>query len=270
MEENPELLQNGDWNGENRQVQAVPVFLIHDGGGTTFAYHCLDPLARPAYGIFNPYFRNGGRFEGGIRGMGRLYAGIIRRTCAESDFPAQRNSDGSVNILIGGWSMGGLLSLEIAKVLTGDCGVRIIGVLMMDSIYSVNPPSVRLEALDHLGLGKSKNEFLSLKAMKEALRVIQEWEPPVWAGDQVAKRPRISLLRALDHIPTGSDRVHVADIYRNDRTLGWDQYDMGMFTDIVSVPGNHFEMFSFQHIPEISKTIKRCLDKLEMLGSISH
>lgn len=35
---------------------AIPVFLIHDGGGTTFAYHCLDPLDRSVYGIFNPIF----------------------------------------------------------------------------------------------------------------------------------------------------------------------------------------------------------------------
>ncbi|KAK8138476.1 hypothetical protein PG984_001856 [Apiospora sp. TS-2023a] len=294
MERNPEVIQKG-----GRASEAMPLFLIHDGGGTTFAYHCLDPLDRPAYGIFNPYFRNGGRFEGGIRGMGRLYASIIRRTCAEPDFPSPRNAaDGSVDILLGGWSLGGLLSLEVAKVLAesgggggGSGSVRVVGILMVDSIYPVNPPSVRMESMDHLGLGKSKNEFLTLKAMKEALRVIQEWEPPVWEGEghggggggddtdvsddqqQVAprrRRPRVSLLRARDPIPTGSDRVHVADIYRHDPTLGWDQYDTTMFTDNTSVAGNHFEMFSFKHIPELSVAIKKYLDRLEMLGPVSH
>lgn len=265
MDKNPELIQDGGWNGGINQKQATPAFLIHDGGGTTFAYHCLDPLDRPVYGIFNPYFRNGGKFEGGIRGMGRLYAGIIRRTCADPEFPAQRESDGKVNILIGGWSLGGLLSLEVAKVLTGDSGVRVIGVLMVDSLCPVNPPSVRLEAFDHLGMGKSRNEFLTLKAMKEALRTIQEWEPPVWAGGQLALRPRFSLLRALDPIPTGTDRIHVADIYRTNPTLGWDQYDKGMFTDVGSVSGNHFEMFSFKHIPEVSEAMKGYLDRLEIL-----
>lgn len=45
--------------------------------------------------------------------------------------------------------------------------------LMMDSIYAVNPPStIRLEALDNMAAGeKSKNELLTLLAMKEALRV---------------------------------------------------------------------------------------------------
>lgn len=259
MDKNPELIQDGPRN------QATPAFLIHDGGGTTFAYHCLDPLDRPVYGIFNPYFANDGKFEGGIRGMGRLYAGIIRRACADPDFPAQPESDGKINILIGGWSLGGLLSLEIAKVLTGDSGVRVIGVLMVDSLCPVNPPSVRLEAFDHLGIGRSRNQSLTVKAMKEALRTIQEWEPPVWADDQLARRPRFSLLRAQEPVPTGTDRTHLADIYRTSATLGWDQYDKGMFTDVGSVPGNHFEMFSFKHIPEVSKAIKRYLDRLEIL-----
>ncbi|KAK7920219.1 hypothetical protein PG985_008241 [Apiospora marii] len=276
MEKNPEVIQKGGAS------EALPLFLIHDGGGTTFAYHCLDPLDRPTYGIFNPYFGNGGRFEGGIRGMGRLYASIIRRTCAEPDFPSSSRhaaADGGVDILLGGWSLGGLLSLEVAKVLAeSGGGVRVVGILMVDSIYPVNPPSVRMESMDHMGLGKSKNEFLTLNAMKEALRVIQEWAPPVWesgghgggdATDARHRRPRVSLLRARDPIPTGSDRVHVADIYRNDPTLGWDQYDRNMFTDNMSVAGNHFEMFSFKHIPDLSVAMKKYLDRLEMLGPVS-
>jgi hypothetical protein len=166
--------------------------------------------------------------------------------------------------------MGGLLSLEIAKVLTGDHGVRIIGVLMMDSVYTVDPPMVCFETLDHLDLGGSKNEFLSLQAMKEALRIIHDWEPPVWAGNQVAKRPRVSLLRALDSIPTDSGRLHFVDIYRDYRTLGWDNYDMDLFTEVVDVKGDHFEMFSFRHITEISKVITRCFDTLERLNHVSH
>lgn len=198
--------------------------------------------------------------------MGRLYADIIRRTCAESNFPAERNSDGSVNILIGGWSMGGMLSLEIAKVLTGDQGVKIIGLLMMDSMCTVDPPAVPEEVLDHLDVGVSRNMFLSVQAMKEALRIIREWDAPFWTGDQLAQRPRASLLRANDPILTGTDTLHIADIYRHDESLGWNKYDKNMFTEVMGVQGNHFTMFALSNIPAISKVIKRCLDTLERLG----
>ena len=274
MEKNPELIQDIDFatNGTTTRLRA-PLFLIHDGGGTTFAYHCLDPLRRPTYGIFNPRYHSGGSFEGGLRGMGRLYAVMIKQTCANPNFLGKRNSDGRVDILIGGWSMGGLLSIEIAKVLTGNRDVRVIGVLMMDSMcplhLSVGGGSYS-ENVDHLNIDKSnKNLTLSVRAMREALRVIREWEPPVWAGHQAELRPRFSLLRAVDPLPRSNKRVHIIDIYRQDRTLGWDRYDPHLFTETVEVKGNHFEMFSFQHIPEISKAIKRCCDTLEKLGQSS-
>ncbi|QSZ28806.1 hypothetical protein DSL72_003311 [Monilinia vaccinii-corymbosi] len=271
MEKNPEIIQDVDleWDGK-KPPPRVPLFLIHDGGGTTFTYHCLDPLRRPTYGIFNPRFHSGGSFEGGVRGMGRLYAVMIRQTCAEPDFPGKRSADGRVDILIGGWSMGGLLSLEIAKVLTGDRDVRVIGVLMMESMCPLHIPTTGgyLETVDHLDLDKSnRNLTLSLRAMKEALRVIREWEPPVWADNQLEQRPRFSLLRAVDPLPTGNKRgVHILDIYRHDRTLGWDKYDPNLLTETVDVKGNHFEMFSFQHMAGISRAIRRCCDTLERLA----
>lgn len=265
MESNPEVIQDGTYTDGRLNLAAIPAFLIHDGGGTTFSYHCLEPLGRLTYGIFNPYFGSGERFEGGIRGMGRLYADMIRRTCGGLEFPARRNPDGKVNVLIGGWSMGGLLSLEVAKNLTGDSEVMVIGVLMIDSMYTVDPPSVLLESMDNLDLGKSKNEFLSLQAMKEAVRVIHEWKPPVWSKPQAQLRPRISLVRALSAIPTTSDRIHFADVYRNDRALGWDRYEKDMFTEVLEVRGDHFEMFNFKNIPEVSLAIKRCFDRLEAM-----
>ncbi|KAK8075669.1 polyketide synthase [Apiospora hydei] len=266
MESNPEVIQDGCVTAIGQSPQAIPAFLIHDGGGTTFSYHCLEPLGRFTYGIFNPYFGSGERFEGGIRGMARLYADIIRRTCLEAEFPAKRNPDGTANVLVGGWSMGGLLSLEVAKVLTGDSDVRVVGVLMVDSMYTVDPPSVRLESWDSLDLGHSKNEFLSLQAMKEAVRVIHEWKPPVWSGQQAELRPRISLVRALDAIPTSnSDRIHFADVYRHDRALGWDRYEKDMFAEVLEVRGDHFEMFNFKNIPEVSTAIQRCFDRLEVM-----
>ncbi|KAA8566096.1 hypothetical protein MFRU_039g00380 [Monilinia fructicola] len=272
MEKNPEIIQDVElaWNGTKPQTP-VPLFLIHDGGGTTFTYHCLDSLSRPTYGIFNPRFHSGGSLEGGVRGMGRLYAVMIRQTCLEPDFPGKRNSDGSFDILIGGWSMGGLLSLAIAKILTGDRDVRVIGVLMMDTMCPLHLPTGGgyLDTLDHLDLEESnKNLILSIRAMKEALRVIREWEPPVWSADQLGQRPLVSLLRAIDSLPTGNrPEVHILDIYRHNRTLGWDKYDPSLFTETVDVNGNHFEMFSFQNVAGISKAIKKCCDNLERLGS---
>lgn len=269
MDKNPELIQDISLPRDGRKsTPRVPIFLIHDGGGTTYAYYCLDPIGRPIYGVFNPHYHTGKKFEGGVPGMGRLYASMIKKTCAEPDFLGKRKADGRFDILIGGWSMGGLISVEIAKMLTADPDVRVIGVLMMDSICPVGLRQIEGDldtSLDHLEAGNStKNFALSIRAMKEALRVIRQWDPPAWTGNEL--RPRFSMLRAMNSIPIPGKKVHVIDYDRHDRTLGWDRYNPNLFTETVDVEGNHFDMFSFDHIPEISKAVRSCCDRLEELS----
>ncbi|KAK7426465.1 hypothetical protein QQZ08_007060 [Neonectria magnoliae] len=268
MEANPELIQPEDWLRPNAKGRAVPVFLIHDGGGTTFSYHCLDPLSRPVYGIHNPHFRNGGVFEGGIPQMGSLYAGFIKTAIADPDFPSKRNPDGSVDILLGGWSMGGLLSLEVARQLAEDCSVRIIGILMIDSVYPIRSPSgPNVAPVNTSEEGKSKNQILSQRAMTEARRMIKTWDLPVWEGSLAGRRPPTAMLRAKAYVPTEGEGVSLVDTYRLDRNLGWDRYEEGMLTEVLDIEGHHFDIFAFHRIPGITKTIKESLDTLERRAS---
>ncbi|KAH7141387.1 Alpha/Beta hydrolase protein [Dactylonectria estremocensis] len=271
MDANPDIIQPEDWINPNTPGRSIPVFLIHDGGGTTFAYHCLEPLLRTAYGIHNPHYHSGAIFEGGIPEMGKLYSGFIKKTISEPDFPSKRNSDGSVNILLGGWSLGGLLSLEVARQLAEDCSVRIIGILMMDSICPIAPPTgTRVASSRESEEGKSKNQILSDRAMAEARRMIRSWDLPVWDGHLTGQRPRISMLRAKERVPTkGDEGVKLVDVYRMDKHLGWDGYEENLFVEVVPVEGHHFNMFSFDRIPAITEAIKKSLDKLESLASTS-
>jgi thioesterase domain-containing protein len=54
--------------------------------------------------------------------MARHYVGLMRNAVPRG------------RILLGGWSLGGLLSLEMARVLAGDPDYTVIGMVMMDSI----------------------------------------------------------------------------------------------------------------------------------------
>lgn len=55
MDTNPETIQP-----PQPSHASTPLLLLHDGGGTTFPYHCLPPLPRALYGIHNPRFESGG------------------------------------------------------------------------------------------------------------------------------------------------------------------------------------------------------------------
>ncbi|KAH6603245.1 hypothetical protein Trco_008020 [Trichoderma cornu-damae] len=306
---NPELIQPEDWARPDKPTYNTPVFLIHDGGGTTFAYHCLEVLGRYIYGIHNPYFYTGEVFEGGLPEMAYLYARWIRETVTAKGFPARRrNRDGSTSVMLGGWSLGGLLSMEIARQLADDDAVRVVGILMIDSVYpgksssmgsiplipTAGPPTkrgvseakvpkvheIKLDEDDSSddasteGEELSKNQILSKRCMAEAVRMVRQWRLPEWTGRLYNRRPRVVLLRAKNYVPTKEGRVVGLDLNRDDRMLGWGDYDEEMFSDVFDIDGHHFDIFAFDRIDGISRSIKKGLDRLEdcsqmmMLGEV--
>ena len=74
MDQNPALVQVAPSSKQG----AAPLILIHDGGGTTFSYHCLKPLHRNVYAIHNPRFYSGRIWAGGITAMAEVYLEMIR------------------------------------------------------------------------------------------------------------------------------------------------------------------------------------------------
>ncbi|EHK19583.1 uncharacterized protein TRIVIDRAFT_46311 [Trichoderma virens Gv29-8] len=261
---NPELIQPEDWARPNKPSYNTPVFLIHDGGGTTFAYHCLEILGRYIYGIHNPYFYTGEVFEGGIPEMGRIYAKWIRDTVLEKGFPAQRrNHDGTISIMLGGWSLGGLLSMEVARQLADDDVVRVSGILMIDSIYPGNEEDTSSDEASTDRDGLTQNQILSRRCMAEAVRMVRQWRLPEWPGRLYNRRPRVVLLRAKEYVPTKDGRIVGLDLNREDDLLGWGDYDEEMFCDVLDVDGHHFDMFAFERIDAMTKSIKKGLDRLE-------
>lgn len=285
IEENPELVQPENWARMKSWSGKTPVFLFHDGGGTTFAYHCLNPLKRFVYGVRNPYFYNEKRFEGGLPEMAAQYVRWVKAAVAADAFPAKRRVVGGkttmtttpVDILIGGWSLGGMTSLEVARQLQGDADVRVKGILMIDSAFPAllaerrqQVVSTAAEDQDPAALareeaGKTKNQVLSIRAMREARRMIARWDLPRWEeeGDEVAgRRPPAILIRARDSL-YAQDWTASIDSNRGHAMLGWERYDADMFVDVIDVDGHHFNMFDHSRIPGITAAISKALLKLD-------
>lgn len=258
------MVQAEDWLNPDAVARSTPVFLIHDGGGTTFAYHCLESLNRPVYGIHNPHFKTGKTFDGGIAEMGKLYSRYILQAISDPDFPAKRKTDGVLDILLGGWSLGGHLSLEVARQLAEESRVRVIGILMVDTVYPVRPSdsSVTIAPPDMSEEGKTPNQILSQRAMFEARRMIMSWQAPTWEGAS-SPRPPVVLLRAKKAVPVEGEGVGIADVYRSDRNLGWNRYEEGFIEHIIDVEGHHFDLFAFENITGITAAIRKGLQRLE-------
>lgn len=85
-----------------------------------------------------------------------------------------------------GWSLGGLLSLEVANILLRTSAVRIVGMVMIDSIY---PLAVSQERSNVVGPQpvfskdtRHETRRLVSQCMKLAQSMADNWIPPVWSG----------------------------------------------------------------------------------------
>jgi thioesterase domain-containing protein len=290
MPDNPEVVQPAEFGTPG----ATPIFLIHDGGGTTFAYHCLGSLSRPVYGIWNPKFYSGRPWEGGIPEMARVYVDMIRKAVADPSFPgggrrassrsvgtifparagsgSSRRMDGRVGIFLGGWSLGGLLSIEVAHLLDGDDAIAVQGIVMADSVYPVRPPdfSVELTLLsDEPADGSSKTQASAHRCMKHARKMLETYTLPSWPESTSTTRttrgpPPTVLLKATGRVPSRDETISPVDVYREDEMLGWGGYHSGTFiVRVLEMEAHHFDMFSMEKVDMATKRIKNACDFLD-------
>lgn len=78
LDENPYIIQEPLECGD--RGPSLPLILIHDGSATTFAYHCIEELDRPVYGVFHPDFLDGQGCQGSIPEMAAQYLDLIRHS----------------------------------------------------------------------------------------------------------------------------------------------------------------------------------------------
>ena len=248
-------------------VKTTPLFLLHDGGGTTFAYHCLGRLGRTMYGISNPYFKTDQKWNS-LPEMARHYAGIIKKTVPHG------------SVILGGWSLGGLVCLEVAKILREDVGPRVIGIVMIDSPYPRSPkgftPSLTYNPQWSTQTRQDTKDAVT-RCFAEAMQIVAEWTLPTWGDEEVEAGshtgqatlpnpklapPPVILLRAEDSVPGGG--ISRVDQNREDRRLGWDRYRPTLLTQLVDIPGHHFNIFSTEeNLEAVTAKLKKACEDLE-------
>jgi thioesterase domain-containing protein len=280
FDENPTLIQEGpdpseadDGFSPQWSKKPTPLVLIHDGGGTIFSYHCLGDLDRPVYGIANPLYQSGDAWEGGIPEMASTYLGFIK-----SALPS--GSD----VIIGGWSLGGLISLEIARQMADDrdrSDLNLLGIVMIDSVCPVMMDVSRMQLVQHAMQWsehtRQETRERVMRCFSEAVRMLGEWTLPVWDGQQgkgfrasVARRPPpVVLLRAMEKVPVpGGEGVTRVDIHRTDRQLGWGNYRKDLITKVIDIPGHHFNIFHTEdNLDATTEAIRRACSELEGINS---
>ncbi|KAI1819923.1 Alpha/Beta hydrolase protein [Xylaria intraflava] len=263
MLDNPSLIYQGPvlpWLDR----RPAPLILLHDGGGTTFNYHCLYPIGRTLYGIHNTRLDEGGYWESGIPGMASRYIELIETVLPEGG-----------DILLGGWSLGGLLSLEVAWQLANQPAdstrprFKVLGMVFLDSVYAGrlrelrNMPSSAAEPIT-----KTPEELAAMTLrekvdlnMTHARMMIANWHMPDWTGREAEIPPTI-LMRAKELVQ--EDGTSFVDYARHFSMLGWDQYHRACWiTKVVELDGHHFNIFADQYLKDITSKIASAADELD-------
>ncbi|CAH0052360.1 unnamed protein product [Clonostachys solani] len=154
----------------------APLVLIHDGGGTTFSYFFLGNLNRDVWVIHNPHYWSGEKVEGGIDAMARSYITLIR------------NAGLRGKIFLGGWSLGGYLSLAIARMIADDPTAlfSVQGIVIIDSPFHVPYDRLSSPVID-----PSMDDLPKLiqTCFAHCDDYLKDWEPPAFTAPTNGGQP---------------------------------------------------------------------------------
>jgi thioesterase domain-containing protein/acyl carrier protein len=256
--------------GGNRR----PLFLIHPAGGQVFSYvHLAHYLGsdQPCYGLQARGLEEGQEPHSRIEDMAAYYIEALRTVQPEGPY------------LLGGWSMGGVVALEMAQQFHVQ-GQRVALLAFLDSRVPTADAELADEDFEaqllfdvvrYFGLSLDPREFLTRFPKDELLsRVLEQAKsaglvPPEIQASQA--QPFLELCNA-DFRATRNYRVHRypgrITLFKasqelsgtsSDPALGWDEWAAGG-VDVQIVPGNHATMVYKPNVEVLAEKLRASLD----------
>ncbi|OAA52231.1 Beta-ketoacyl synthase [Beauveria brongniartii RCEF 3172] len=291
LSQQPEEIQVGSL--ERKFAGKSPLFLIHDGSGICTHYRGLRPLGRRVLALHDPKFlvqSSKQRSWASLTTMANEYASTISSTLGMTS---------GEDCILGGWSFGGVVAFEAARILMSR-GHRVKGVVLIDS-----PPPI-----DHIPLsesiisavtaqpaekdavaGSTTTASKCVSPVASAIRKLVQQSFRICAGligdfgtsAELQQRglskpagpvPRVILLRSAVGwtSPRGYTGAAVGDMEnpwlqnRRDRSLataGWEVLTGGPI-QCVDIPGNHFQVFDAPNIAAVSAALVDACSEFEL------
>ena len=238
----------------DKSVKLEPLFLIHDGSGICLSYHRIQPFGRTIYAVQDPKFLEPDSWSG-IPAMAQAYAKLIKAT-------------NSGPLILGGWSFGGVVAFEAARVLQAE-GHAVVGVVLIDSPPPLNHKPLSSAIINDVVRGGGKGELvgdtirsLVRESFTSCARMLESFKPEA-APSTSRPAPRTFLLRSTDSydLNTESDGGELENPWLQDRSdprtsiVGW-EIVTGAKVPHADIPGNHFQAFDAANVSDA--TVSYC------------
>ncbi|KAF2875794.1 Alpha/Beta hydrolase protein [Massariosphaeria phaeospora] len=256
---NPALIQKGE-------PTRAPLFLIHDAGGTVSHYYKLDKIGRPVYTIHNPWFKAETKWDGGSMTFVNEYIKLIKSVVPSGE------------IIVGGWSLGGQLAIDIARVLAQNSRsrLRVVGLVLVDTMYPYwgPPDTVHAEFPVDLVLKNCPPDIKEnmIRCMQWSKQDSDEWVSRNWKTDdnsgldgiEAMVPPDAVLLHAQKYVPVADPQTAsrcMVDYLRDDK-VGWNHFPHQFIAAVWEMPTHHFGLFEKTTVRETTEKIRRACDLL--------
>ncbi|MCY1015594.1 non-ribosomal peptide synthase/polyketide synthase [Pyxidicoccus sp. MSG2] len=257
-----------------------PLFLVHGGGGSVLGYTELVRLLgnhRPIYGLSASGIDGGELSAASIEVLARDYLAQLRAVQPQGPY------------LLGGWSFGGIVAYEMARLLQ-QAGEQVELLALLDSLAPEVQPRPEPDALMQLaGFGRVLGlpwqelpldvEHLRRLDVRGALAYVLELARRSPSGgpalDLDAAERLFRVYQRLSHaqrtyVPAGAYKgpalllraaTPPSGVPRT-QDLGWSAWLDGTLT-VYDVPGDHYTLLSAPNAPRVAERLVNHLDSLE-------
>ncbi|KAI1746541.1 hypothetical protein F4782DRAFT_545231 [Xylaria castorea] len=233
------------------------VYLFHDGSGHCSFYSRMSNVNRNITGVFSP------NSVAGIERLEDLASLYIKRTKIGEE----------QEVVLGGWSFGGVLAFEVARQLQ-SLGRLVKGLILIDSPSPVDHKALPPEVISHIVNNKTARGTTyvteSSKQAREKITqrfqyhamLLQNYHP----DPQPDNAPCVMLKcsHSMDTVmlcnvkyPWVSD-----DNFREKSVRHWEQL-MGRSIPTLDIACNHFQVFDADYIGDVSQKMMLAYEMLE-------
>ena len=232
---------------------SVPLLLIHDGSGLINSYDRLPSLHRSVWAIHNPKIITGETW-GSLHDMAAEYAQYASETISGplivgGQFGNLDSFSSDVSMVVG-WSFGGVVAFEIARILLAK-GVTVKGVLLIDSPSPLNHVPLSDELIDCIVNLDGRSACVDTTALLKSQfatnsRLLASYDPFL----STSPWPAVVLLHSSEGF---RPRDLCVPEWLSDRTNpqrlcgGWEAV-VGPTVRVLPIPGNHFQSFDPLHV----------------------
>jgi hypothetical protein len=229
------------------------MFLVPDGSGSATSYISIPNISpdMAVFGLNCPFMKCPEKWTCGVEGVSALYLAEIKRRQPQGPY------------IIGGWSAGGVMAYEVARMIV-EAGEKVESLVLIDAPCPValDPLPARLhiffDQIGLLGTGKpGGTPGWLLPHFASAIKNLRDYDPipmnpktappvlAIWCTDGVCPNPDDP------RPPPGEDPAPMKWLLNN-RTIfddnGWAQLLPKENFEYAVMGGNHFTMMKGDHV----------------------